>query len=409
VIEIREVRTQAEKRRFLTFPWKIYRNDPLWVPPLLRDRERATDPHRGMFFRGGYADFFTAYQHGKLAGTLCCSHENAADPRECDLGFFESINDLEVAQALFEQAENWATGHGLSVLCGTYNLDREDGRGILVEGRDRPPVVLCGHNPPYYVELFEKSGFGRRHDDNLAYAFQLRDGNPALRRLFGLAEKVRRRRSFRVRGAKMEEVEAEIDRILILQNRALAHLGASYDRAAIEQMVLPLKDLADPDLVLFIEADGEAVGWFPAVPNFNEVLIHLNGLRHPWDYVRALRFRRRQPRCLAIKSVAVLPEYWDSGAAVLLFAEMLQRAIAKGYQWLDLSLTGEDNPDTWDLAHRMGAHIYKRYRFFKKEIQAAQKNRPAQTKDVQSETGGAEPPVSSKVAGAGLEPATFGL
>ena len=95
------------------------------------------------------------------------------------------------------------------------------------------------------------------------------------------------------------------------------------------------------------------------------------GLRQRWHYTQALRFRNLKPRCLAIKSVAVLPEYWDSGAAVLLFAEMVRRALAKGYEWLDLSLTGEDNPDTWDLARRMGARIYKRYRFFKKEIEPA--------------------------------------
>ena len=142
-----------------------------------------------------------------------------------------------------------------------------------------------------------------------------------------------------------------------------------YDRAAIEGMVLPLKDLADPELVLFAEADGQAVGWFPGIPNFNEILIHLRGLRNPWDYLKALRYHNLRPTCLAIKSVAVLPEFWDTGVAVLLFAEMVGRARAKGYAWLDLSLTGEDNPDTWDLAHRMGARVYKRYRFFKKDVQ----------------------------------------
>jgi GNAT superfamily N-acetyltransferase len=142
--------------------------------------------------------------------------------------------------------------------------------------------------------------------------------------------------------------------------------------------VLPLKDLADPDLVLFAKADGQAVGWFPSVPNFNKVPIHLNGLQHPWEYFRAVRHRNLKPRCLAIKSVAVLPEYWDTDVAVLLFAEMVQRAIAKGYQWVDLSLTGEENPDIWDLAHRLGARIYKRYRFFKKELAACEKDRPAQ-------------------------------
>lgn len=370
MIEIRHVTDRQEKRRFLTFPWKIYRGDPLWVPPLLAEREKATDPAQGRWFKGGYADFFSAYKDSELVGTVCCSHENAADPRECSLGFFECIDDLDVAAALFDQAQDWARQHGLTLLCATYNLDREDARGILVEGRDRPPVILCGHNPPYYVDLFERYGFVKRHDDNLAYAIALDERNPRIQRLYALAERIRRRKAFTIRSARMADLDAEIDRVLVLQNRALAHImgAVPYDRASIEGMILQLKDLADPELVLFAEADGQAVGWFPGVPNFNEILIHLNGLRYPWDYLRALRYRNLKPKCLAIKSVAVLPEYWDTGLAVLLFAEMAKRAIAKGYAWADSSLTGEDNPDTWDILHHMGATVYKRYRFFKKEV-----------------------------------------
>lgn len=370
MIEIRQAQTAADKHAFLTYPWRIYQGDPLWVAPILKEREKATDPQRGLFFRGGYADFFLAYNNGRLAGTLCCSHENAGDPRECTLGFFECIDDYAVAEAMFQHATAWAHEHGLGVLRGTYNLDREDGRGILIEGRDRPPALLCGHNPPYYGGFFEKYGFGKRHDDGLAYACPLDAHNPRFQRMYKLAERVRQRKGFSVRAARMDDLDAEIERIIVLQNRPMEHLTGfvPYDRAAIEGMVLPLRDLADPDLVLFAEAGGQAVGWLPAIPNWNEVLIHLNGLRHPWNYLNALWYRSLKPKCLAIKSVAVLPEYWDTGVAVLLFAEMAQRAIAKGYQWADLSLTGEENPDTWDLAHHLGATIYKRYRFYTKEI-----------------------------------------
>lgn len=369
MIEVRQVETEAEKQRFLAFPWQIYRHDPLWVPPIFAERQKATDPRRGLFFRDGYADFFIAYGDRKIAGTLCCSHEHGGDPRDCNLGFFECVEDVRVAAALFEAAEEWARQHGLSRIRGTYNLDREDARGVLVEGRDRPPVVLCGHNPPYYAGFFERFGFTREHDDGLAYAITLDEHHPKIQRLYRLAEQVRRRKDFVVREARLHELDAEIDRILALQNRALEHLrGVPYSRAAIEGMVLPLKDFADPELVLFVEADGNAVGWFPAIQNLNEILIKLGGLRRPWNYLNALRFRRLRPRCLAIKSAAVLPEYWDTGAAILLFAEMAKRAIAKGYAWLDLSLTGEDNPDTWNIVHHMDGRIYKRYRFFKKEL-----------------------------------------
>jgi GNAT superfamily N-acetyltransferase len=115
-------------------------------------------------------------------------------------------------------------------------------------------------------------------------------------------------------------------------------------------------------------SDGKPAGFFPGIPNFNELIIHLNGLRYPWDYLRYLRYRNVKPKCLCIKSVVVLPEYWDTGVAILLFDEMTQRARVRGYEWADLSLTGDENVDTWPLAHHMGAKIYKRYRFYKKII-----------------------------------------
>ena len=370
MIEVRQVQTRADKRRFLNFPWQLYRNDPLWVPPIYGEREKATDPRRGHFFEAGYADFFLAYKDRELAGTLCCSHENGGDPCECSLGFFECIDDYDVAAALFQEAERWTRTHGLSMMCGTYNLDREDGRGILVEGTDRPAPILCGHNRPYYAQFFQRYGFGKRHDDGLAYACPIGEDSPKIRRLYRLAERVRSRKRFTIRHANMQDVDTEIGHVMVLQNRALEHLPGfvAYDRAAVEGMLLPLKDLADPELILFAEADGQTVGWFPAIPNLNEIVIHLHGLRYPWDYINVLRYGRLKPTCLSVKSVAVLPEYWDTGVAVLLFAEMVKRANRKGYEWLDLSLTGEDNPDTWDLAHHMDAHIYKRYRFYRKDL-----------------------------------------
>jgi GNAT superfamily N-acetyltransferase len=286
------------------------------------------------------------------------------------LGFFECVDDYAVAEALFSRAQSWAHAHNMKSMYGTYNLDREDSRGVLVEGYERPAPILCGHNPPYYRSFFERFAFQPDYDDGLAYAVELDPASPKIQRLARLADRVRQRKDICVRGANMKDIDAEIDRICDLQNRALAHLKGftPYSRANVEAMVLPLKDLADPDLVLFAELNGQAVGWFPGIPNFNEILIFLNGLRYPWDYLRALWYGRRKPKSLSIKSIVVPPEYWDTGVAILLFDEMVRRAVSKGYIWTDLSLTGEENPDTYYLAHHMGGKIYKRYRFYRKEI-----------------------------------------
>jgi len=374
-IQVLPVRTARERRSFLTFPWRIYKGDPLWVPPLLSERAKTIDPQRGLFFKDGYAGLFLAWQNGKPVGTIVCAEDTSATKAkgfgECLVGFFECVDDYAVAEALFDRAADWAGKHNLLSLFGTFNLDREESRGILVEGRDRPPASYCGHNPPYYQAFFERYGFQKFGGDGLAYAIDVNLNTPEIQHLLRLAEKIRQRKNITVRGGNLKDKDGEIDRILDLQNRGLAHMPdfTPYSRTSIEAMILPALEFIDPELILFAEVEGKAVGWFPGIPNMNEVLIHLNGLRHPWDYLRLAKYAHLKPKCLTVKSIAVVPEHWDTGAGVLLFAEMARRATAKGYQWADLSLTGEDNLDTFPLAHRMGAKIYKRYRFYRKGLE----------------------------------------
>ncbi len=371
-IEIHPVRTARERRAFLTFPWRIYRDDPLWVPPLLPERARTIDPRRGAFFkRGGEAEFFVAWREGRPVGTVCAAEDRFAneqrDRRECVFGFFEYVAEYGVAEALLGRVVAWARQRELNALFGPFNLDYEDSYGVLVEGRDRPPALLCGHTPPYYQGFMERFGFRPARGDNLAFAIDADATTPSARRLFRLADRLRERRGIVVRGADLAHWDEEVDRIYHLINIALAHLPdhIGWHRDTLEASLASFRDLADPELILFAEVNGETVGWLPGIANLNEALIHANGLRYPWDYAKLWYHMRRQPDCLAVKSVLVLPEYWGSGVSVLLFAEMGRRAQAKGFKWLDLSLTSEDNPHTPILAERMGAKLYKRYRVYR--------------------------------------------
>ena len=373
-IDVARVSTARERRAFLTFPWRVYRGDPLWVPPLLPERAKALDPERGAFFRRGVAELFVARRGRELLGTICAAEDRELNAlrgmRECLFGFFECVDDADVARALVDRAASWGHDRGLELLVGPYHLDYEDSYGVLVEGRDRPPVLLCGHTPPYYARLLEGLGFVPLRADNLAFAVDLDLSSPAFCDLARVADRVRSRGRFTIRTPDFAKWRAEVDPLLELLNRSLAHLAdyRPWDRAVLEEMLAAFAKYADPELILFAETKGTTVGWFPGVPNLNEAVIHANGLRYPWSYIPlALRLRRR-PDCLAVKSVLVLPEYWGSGVAALLFDEMARRAAARGYRWVDLSITSEDNPRTPALALRMGASIYKRYRVYKRPI-----------------------------------------
>jgi GNAT superfamily N-acetyltransferase len=370
-LDILPVRTARERRTFLTFPWRIYRDDPLWVPPLLPERAKVIDPERGAFFKRGEAEFFIAWRDGVPVGTICAAEDKFTNERghrrECMFGFFEYIDDDDVAAGLVRHVIEWARKRGLNALYGPFNLDYEDSYGVLVEGRDRPPALLCGHTPPYYQDFMERFGFQPARGDNLAYAADVDEDTPARRRLHRLADRLRQRGGITIRGADLNHLDDEIDSIHRLLNTALAHLPdhVGWHREALEALLRPFLDIADPELVLFAEVDGQTVGWFPGLPNLNEPFQHANGLRYPWDYLRLWWHMRRQPDCLAVKSVLVSPEYWGTGVSVLLFDELAQRAKAKGFKWLDLSLTSEDNPNTPVLAERMGAKLYKRYRAYR--------------------------------------------
>lgn len=373
-LEVRPLRTAGERRTFLCFPWRIYKGDRLWVPPLLPERARVIDPRRGTFFRHGQAEFFIAWRGQTPVGTVCAAEDAATNRqrgrRECLFGFLEYVEDEEVFAALIQRVIDWARARGLNALFGPFNLDYEDGYGVLIEGRDRPPALLCGHSPPYYQLFMERFGFEPARGDNLAYAFDLQQDTPALQQLARLAARARQRTPVKIRQADPAAWRSEVDNVHRLLNTALAHLPdfIPWQREEVEAIFDTFRQIADPELVLFAGLDGQTIGFFPGLPNLNEAFIHAGGLRYPWNFLTLWRHMRSRPACLAIKSVLVQPEYWGSGASILLFDEMLRRARAKGYRWADLSLTSADNPKTPMLAERLGAKIYKRYRVYRFEI-----------------------------------------
>jgi len=369
-IEIYRVKNWWQRRQFITFAWRVYRHDPLWVPPLVPERMKQLNPKKSLFFKHSSAEFFMAYKNGRPAGTIMAADDVSSNRlrqiKECMIGFFECINDQEVANALFNAAVVWGRERNLERLLGPFHMDYDSAYGVLIKGRERPPVVNCGHTPEYYLGLFENYGFTPLRPDNLAFALDLREESEQIKLLHRLADKAREKGTITLREARLDEWDKEADRVNLLLNRSLAHLSdfVGWDRAALDDSLEPFRKYADPSLILFTDVAGETVGFFPGIPNLNEVLHKLNGLRYPWDYLRYLKHAKDKPKCLAIKSVLVLPEHWGSGASLILFDEMWKRARERGYEWIDLSLTSADNPKTPMLAERMGAVEYKRYRVF---------------------------------------------
>ena len=378
VCEFRQMVTRREREQFLTFPWKIFQDDPVWVPPQMPDVRKRVDPKRGAFFKRGTAEFYLVVRDGEPVGRFSIGIDFAANEnvnkKEALIGFFDVIDDYKVAEHIFQFCQQWAKNHGMETIYGPFNLDVEDSYGIVVKGWEQPQVVLCGQTPRYYLDFFERYGWQSGRPDNIAMRIDLNEPRPEFEQLHKMAERLRQSGTYSVRPADFSRWEEEIDVLHKLLNSALKHLDGHvpWEREAVIALVSPFRQIADPEMLLFAvdNTTGETIGFLPATPDMNEHFQRFNGLRYWWNWSGFLLNFKKPTDCLTIKSVLMLPEYWGSGAAILMFDEMVRRIQAAGNSsWIDLSLTAINNPQTPKLAAKLGAYIYRQYRVFRISVE----------------------------------------
>lgn len=376
-VHIEPIHKLKDLRTFVEFAWQIYKDDPLWVPPIFEERVARLDPARNPMLQHGELQAFVARRGRDIVGTVASAIDynlkNVIPDPFVSVGFFECINDYAVAEALLNAVVDWARSKGQARVRGPYNPTQNDEQGFLIEGRDRPPIIMTGHNPPYYPEFMDRFGFKKWGPDECCYQVSTEGLKPDLSnlppKLGRVIEVVRKRTRATVRAARMEDWDNELEQARQVYNHALSTLAdfVPLDEAEFRRQSELLRRVIDPETTLYVEVDGKTVGWALGLPNLYEALHHANGLRRPWDYLRFMR-DRRHIHCLSLKIVALDPDYWGRGLDALMYAEMARQMVKRGFTWMDMSLTGEDNPQTNKLAKVVGAKVYKRYRIYQLDI-----------------------------------------
>jgi len=183
-ISVVEVRSRSERDEFIKFPWRIYKNDPAWVPPLIIERRSFLDRNKHPFYQHGDAALFLAKRDDQIVGRIMASDDpnyNALHNSNVGcFGLFESIDDVDVARALFESAADWLRRRGRTEIMGPIDYSTNYVCGLLIDGFEYPPTLLTAHNPPYYARLIEACGFEKEKD---WYAWWFAPTTPSLERL----------------------------------------------------------------------------------------------------------------------------------------------------------------------------------------------------------------------------------
>ncbi|UCC76142.1 MAG: hypothetical protein JSW37_11585 [Anaerolineales bacterium] len=371
-LKVTEIRSQGELREMVMFPWTVYHGDKNWVPPIIKERQALLDPHSNPFFRTAEVVLLSARRQGRLAGTIAAF----VDPlfnrhlkqKVGFFGFFEVLDDHEAAEALLATARDWVRERGMTELRGPINFHRDRERGILVEGADCPPPMLCAHTPPYYKDFVERFGMVKYADD---FARRVRvadvlepDGSlpPRLARLKKVAE---RRAHLQIRNARLADWDNEVQRVRVLYDATIGQLPdhTAWTDQDLQDFADKLRPFVDPNLILFGEIDGEPVGCALAFPDLNQVLIHLNGRIDGLNKLRAWWYMRRIDQ-VSFKVGGVLEEYQGLGLEALFLLELARAALARGFTWVDMSLQAEDNPRLNTLVSHFEVEDYKRYRVY---------------------------------------------
>jgi len=375
-IEIRQVTTRGERIAFVKFPWRVYKNDPNWVPPLISDQLAYLDPQKSAFFTNAEAVLFTAHRNREVVGTIAAFVDHRLieylGQKIGGFGFFEVIEEYEVAKHLLDAACEWLRRRGLVLMRGPTNFTDNDNPGVLIEGADCPPVMLEAHTPLYYKDFLERYGMEKDHDLYAWRAFRSQIGEelknipPGLARV---AEAARKATNVKIRTLRLDQWDEEIDNALYLFNTTLTHLPdfSPMTKADFRRLTDRIRPFIDPALALFAEVDGKTIGFCVAIPDFNRVLIHLNGRLFPFGWLKINRLIR-QIDVVTFKLMGLLEEYRHRGIDALLYLEAIKAIYERGYAWMDGSVTSESNPAVNLLAYRLGAEMYKHYRIYKMKL-----------------------------------------
>jgi hypothetical protein len=373
-VEIRRTPLGGKLTDFMEVVDRIYRDDPNYVRALNYEVKERFSP-KFPFWQHAEGIILTAYRNGQCVGR-CTAHidrEHLARHRDDvgSFGFFDTIDDVEVAQALVRDASLWLKERGMRKIRGPLSLSVNDEIGCLIEGFNTPPMVMMPHHRPYQGGLIEQAGLTKLKD---VYAWRYFVGDvPARARK--ATEDVEALPEVSSRPVDPSNADAEIRAIIDVFNDAWQDNWGfvPYTDAELTKQAKDLKLLLDPRLTLIVCIDGKPAAVALALPNLNEVIRDFKGKLTPLNVAKLLwRLKVQGTKTARLAILGIRKEYRYNkryaGLSTYMYTKLNDSGRAMGIDWGELSWTLEDNAPVNVAIKFMGGRIYKKYRLYEGEL-----------------------------------------
>lgn len=369
-LEVSPVASKSDLNTFIKLPWRLYRNEPNWVPPLLFERKRFFDRERNPFFRHAEAEYFLARRDGRVVGRITAHidrHFNEFQHHEWGMfGFFECENDPEAAKALLDAAEAWLRARGRDRMVGPMDFTTNDECGVLVDGYDKFPTILTNWHHPYYPALIEEAGLGKAMDLYM-WNLEVSDRSRVHEAIWKVASDVEAKHGITVRSMKKKDMEAEINRFLEVYNAAWERNWGfvPLTEEEVRAYAKDLKPILDENWAFVAEKDGETVGAALTLPDYNQVLKHLDGRLLPFGWAKALWYRRKIDR-VRVFALGVKREWQHTGIAAKFYELHFDSAARTPQTGGEMGWILESNTSMNRAMEGMGGRIIRTYRVYEK-------------------------------------------
>jgi GNAT superfamily N-acetyltransferase len=370
-MNIHQVNTKSDLKRFINFPYQLYKNDPIWVPPLLAEQFRQFDRKRNPTLDHCEFALFLLEENGKVKGRIAAFIDRLAletwkEPIGL-FGYYECVEDLSASKLLFGTASAWLAEKGMTKMRGPWSFVSQEW-GLVVEGFTPSPVVMAPYNPFYYIEHLASFNF-KKVKDLLVYYISIREGYVIPERIMTLTDDVANRYGIRVRQVDMKKYDEEVKTIIDLSNRSLIDNWGytSVTREEAEAIAHDLKPVIHPKGVIFAEdKEGKPIGFAITLPDINQLLKGLKGRLFPFGWLKLLL---GIPRLTSYRlfALGVIPEYHGKGIDSLLYRALCE-ALHAPETWLEINYVLEDNAPMNNAISKLNAKPLRRYRVFEKAI-----------------------------------------
>lgn len=374
-VQVLPVKTKGELERFVKVSMRLSARDPKYIAPLIMERIEALTPKTNPFFEHAEVQLWLARRDGRDVGRISAQIDHLAptDPKD-PAGYFGMIaaeDDPEIFSSLFAAAETWLRDRGRTRAMGPFNLSINEETGLLIEGRETPPMVMMGHDQPHIAARLEALGYRKIKD---VYAYKIstsHDMPPSVRKRLGRANP----QGVSLRQLDWKNYEREVQAMTEIMNEAWSNNWGftPITEAETRQLAKSMKPVINEKLVWFADIDGENAGFGVLLPNVNEAIRDLDGKLLPFGWAKLLwRLKVSGVKTGRVPLMGVkrkfAKDYRGQILPFMIIDKMRSEALKAGIEEVEMSWILEDNKPMRAIIESAGSDRYKTYRLYEKAL-----------------------------------------